>query len=141
MLFSPISGTQVAPVGPPAGKDTPSKSAERGCNVQVLAQGADGSRVEAKIFSGGSIVAEVVSKSCSGSCRPLGQLKAMVDGNGFETLQARCRVHSKCICWVSNSKHSDLMLQWLSRGEQETVEQHQSSAKELKKSVGMKVRG
>jgi hypothetical protein len=87
------------------------------------------------------VVADVVYRSGS-SVKQLGQLKNMVDNkSGFETLQARCKVHSRCICWISSTRHSDLMLQWLAKGGQESFEQHQASAKELKRSIGMKIRG
>lgn len=122
----------------------PTSSTSSSCpqgNIQILSQGVDGSVVEASLFSGGSVVADVVYRSGS-SVKQLGQLKNMVDNkSGFETLQARCKVHSRCICWISSTRHSDLMLQWLAKGGQESFEQHQASAKELKRSIGMKIRG
>ena len=110
-------------------------------STQVLSRGTDGSVVEAHLFGGGSILAEVVSKHGS-SKRTLGMIKVMIDNKkGTETLQGLCKVHSKCKCWLSNSQHSDLLIQWLAKGGDETQEQHSASSTELKKSIGMKIRG
>ena len=110
-------------------------------NVQILSRGTDGSVIEAHIFSDGAIVAEVVSKGAT-TQKSLGNIKSLVDSTkGHETLQARCKSHKNCMCWLSSNRHSDLLLQWLCKGDQESFEQHQTAAKELKKSIGMKIRG
>lgn len=108
--------------------------------MQILSQGPDGV-IEARIYSAGTTVAEVVRKPPEKPLRHLGVVKVMIDNSkGLQTLQARCRVHSKCICWLSNCNHTDLLLQWLSKGDSESHEEHQVAATELKRSTGMKVR-
>lgn len=110
-------------------------------STQVLSRETDGSVVEAQFLGGGSILAEVVSKHGS-SKKTLGMIKVMVDNKkGTETLQGICKVHSRCKCWLSNTQHSDLLIQWLAKGGNETYERHSVSSTELKKSIGMKIRG
>ena len=101
---------------------------------------SDGSFVEAVHLSTGSFCSQVVRHGSGGS-KVLGTLRHMIDSRtGQQSLQATCKIHQRCICWVSNCNHMDLMLNWLGIADENTKEQHQELSTELKKSVGMKVR-
>jgi hypothetical protein len=106
---------------------------------KTLCVDPDGSYVVVKV-SKGTIVATVELQSPNLRPRDLGIVKQMVDfKTGRVSLQAVCRLHSRCICWVSNQQNSDLLCQWLESGRKENRDSHQKLAKELKVSIGMKV--
>ena len=108
---------------------------------QVLACREDGSRVEARFAPRSKILVEVVRQTDT-STKTLGEIVQMLDfERGHESLQARCRVHSRCICWFSNANHCDLLAEWLSNADLLSIQEHQTRSKELKRSIGMKVRG
>ena len=113
------------------------------CEKSVLEILADGARVEAWRFRSGRTVAKVVKTGVFGSERSLGEVRLMTDGkSGLQTLQAKCKIHSsKCICWISNSKHLDLLMDWAGKGAQATEAEHLVMARALKQSIGMRVRG
>ncbi len=111
-----------------------------GIRTQILRVEDDGSIVEAS-FGKGNCVAEVFLKT-RGTSKSLGKITSLVDRNkGSETLKARCACHKQCICWISTSKHCDLLLQWLAEGSKCDAAAHSSQSKELKKHIGMKIRG
>lgn len=162
-LYFPVTATallQASPSRPStAGQSCPSSSSTSthtgGATVSVLATGsggceksileafADGSRTEVWKLSRGNVVAQVVKIGVFGSQRILGEVKMMTDGkSGLQTLQAKCKIHSsKCICWISNSKHLDLLVDWVGKGAQESETEHLAMARALKQSIGMRVRG
>jgi len=120
---------------PASGSNQPMKS--------VLEVFQDGSRVEVWKFPSGSIAAKVLKFGVFGSERLLGEVRVMEDGKtGFKTLQGRCKTHSsKCLCWFSSTRHLDLLSNWIANGAQGDEQNHQTMARELKRSIGMKVRG
>ena len=101
--------------------------------------------VEARHLKRGSTIAEVYR--CSnvvGDTSPekyLGMLKCVVNKTGhMASMCSVCKIHSSCQCWVSNMSSADLLLQWLVQADSTSAETHLVLAKDLKKSVGMKVR-
>ena len=71
----------------------------------------------------------------------LGTVKRMISTTtGKESLQAICKVHKQCMCWLSNSQNLDLLLEWLSTADQDGPDVHSDSAVALKTSLGMRVR-
>ena len=114
-----------------------------GCDKSILEAFADGTRIEALRFSRGNMVAKVVKIGVFGSEKNLGEMKMMTDGkSGLQTLQAKCKIHSsKCICWISNSKHLDLLVDWAGKGAQVSETEHLAMARALKQGIGMRVRG
>ena len=120
---------------PSSGSNQPVKS--------VLESLQDGSRIEVWKFPSGSIAAKVLKFSAFGTERLLGEVKVMVDGRtGLKTLQGRCKTHSStCMCWLSSTRHLDLLSNWIASGASGDEQNHQTMARELKRSIGMKVRG
>lgn len=114
--------------------------------VRVLAHRDDGSIIEARYYQKSSaILAEVWSVPKPGGTtttpKRLGGIRLMVDRNkGTQTLQAFCKCHNRCMCWISSTQHCDLLLQWLVEADQQTAEKHRSLCVELKKGIGMKTR-
>ncbi|CAE7837487.1 unnamed protein product [Symbiodinium sp. CCMP2592] len=82
------------------------------------------------------------------SVRVLGVVKRMIStASGAESLQALCRIHKQCMCWLSNSQNLELLLEWLSVAEEDSEtdglssqSHHQDLAVALKQSLGMRVR-
>ena len=120
---------------PASGSDQPVKSL-----LDVL---NDGGRIEVWKFPSGSIAVKVLKIGVFGSETLLGEVKVMVDGKtGLKTLQGKCKTHScKCICWLSSTRHLDLLSNWIANGATGDEQNHQTMARELKRSIGMKVRG
>lgn len=101
--------------------------------------------VEARHLNKGATIAEVHRCSnVSGDASPekfLGMLKCVVNKSGnMASMCSVCKIHSSCQCWVSNMSSADLLLQWLVQADSTSAETHLVLAKDLKKSVGMKVR-
>ena len=88
----------------------------------------------------GSTVAQVELRKDS-STTVLGIVKHLIDNKtGKGSLQAVCRRHSKCLCWVSKTEHIQLLIEWLAEARVATRDHHLNLGTELKKSIGMKVR-
>lgn len=108
-------------------------------DFDILAANPDGGVVRLRRL-GGSTVGEVELMSGSVT-KPLGAVKLLVNGiNGQESLKATCKQHKKCSCWISSSRNADLLFQWLADGRDLSADDHQNSAKQLKLSIGMKVK-
>ena len=119
-----------------SGNPVPSKP-----KSQVIASYPDGSMVQA-VYSGHGTSFCTVERLQAGTSKLLGEIKLLVQSvTGQETLRAICKLHgSNCQCWITNSKDSDLLLQWLAAGEFNSREEHQTLSLELRRSIGMKVR-
>ena len=88
----------------------------------------------------GATLAKVVLKSDSNE-KILGEIKNMVDQkSGRLSLQAVCKIHRSCNCWLSKGEHADLLMSWLSDAHLKSHQDHKASSIELRKSIGMKVR-
>ncbi len=124
------SGTQKAAGSKPASEKS-----------RVLFAHDDGSIVEALFLHQGTITTQVVRNGSSGT-KLLGNIRSMVDNKtGQQSLQAQCKIHnSNCKCWISNTNHFDLLLDWLGHADQHVQDKHQELATDLKVSIGMKVR-
>lgn len=111
-------------------------------NAEVLRRSAE-FIVVARHHRKGAVLAEVVKCMTLGSEeKSLGQLRCVLNKNGTAaSMNAICRIHTSCQCWVSNMESSDLLLDWLVTGDTMRHEEHQALAKDLKRSVGMKIRG
>ena len=134
MPSQPSNGaTQICPAGS-------SKPALVKTTASVL---SDGGRIEIWKLAQGATVAKVVKIGAFGSETHLGEAVVLVDSKtGCETLQGRCKIHgSKCKCWFSANKHLDLLLDWLVKGIEQDDIGHQTLARSLKQSIGMRVRG
>ena len=109
---------------------------------QLLKMDEDGAKIEV-MFGGTGTDYCSVRRSLNGKVELLGSVKKLTkQTNGSESLRALCKRHTRCECWVTGgTTHSDLILQWLAVAPKETVESHARLALELKRSVGMKVRG
>lgn len=132
-------GQQVDDAGSGRQKVDGSKPASQ--KSRVLFAHDDGSIVEALFLNQGSITTQVVRNGSSGT-KLLGNIRLMVDNKtGQQSLQAQCKVHnSNCKCWISNTNHFDLLLDWLGNADQHVKDKHQELATDLKVSIGMKVR-
>ena len=110
---------------------------------EVLRLEPDGSRIRVVYESRGLEICRVEHvKPEAQEIEVLGVIKQMTRAStGVDTLQAVCRRHSSCICWMSNTQHLDLLLDWLASASSEDYASHQAMAVQLKTSVGMKVRG
>ena len=125
---------------PSGGSSSSTKDNQGASKSQILFANSDGSVVEAVIFRSGAIGAQVLRR-WSGGTKILGILKHMLDAKtGHQSLQAICKVHSNCRCWITNANHCDLLLNWLGVAEQNVQTRHCELASELKSSIGMKVR-
>ena len=108
---------------------------------------ADGSQVRANFHTGQGTshctVVHVSNPSGASSSKTLGEIKLLVQSQtGQETLRGLCKLHGKsCQCWVNSPAHLDLVLQWLGSGHTMDAVQHASASLELRRSIGMKVRG
>jgi hypothetical protein len=54
--------------------------------------------------------------------------------------KATCKIHRGCFCMINNCHDSMLLLRWLQRAADCTVEEHSKLSKELRVSLGIKVR-
>ena len=111
-------------------------------NSKVVCIDSDGGTVFVNSLGPGhgSCIAQVELKRNS-STTVLGVVKHLIDGKtGKGSLQAVCRKHSKCLCWVSNTENSQLLFEWLAEARVATRDHHLNLGTELKKSIGMKVR-
>ena len=110
-------------------------------NVRILCAEPDGSSVVVKLLGKGVAVAQVELRSNSMSTPTvLGIVKHMVDvRSGRASLQAVCKQHAKCLCWISNTQNLELLLQWLAESRKSDRDQHARLCHELKRSIGMKV--
>ena len=107
---------------------------------EILCTDPDGSVVELEKCGTSGVIANVYSRSGS-TKRILGSVSLMIDHkSGAQSLKATCKVHSQCICWISNSRNADLLFDWLADGRKKTKAGHADLSTELKKSIGMKVR-
>ena len=136
----------IPPEAAPASSSSSSSSHATGqaaAAVAILRTESDGSQIRVVYEKRGLEICRVEHvKSQTNETKILGSIKQMVNrSNGRESLQAVCRQHSSCICWLSNTQHSDLLLGWLASASTEDVSSHQQLAAVLKRSVGMKVRG
>ncbi|CAE7247237.1 unnamed protein product [Symbiodinium sp. CCMP2592] len=109
---------------------------------QLLKMDEDGAKIEV-MFGGTGTDFCSVRRCLNGKVEPLGLVKKLTKTtNGQESLRALCKKHTRCECWVTGgTAHSDLILEWLAVAPKETAESHARLASELKRSVGMKVRG
>jgi len=100
--------------------------------------------VEARHVKKGAVLTEVVRcnpSSVENSEKLLGQLKfVLAKSSNHASMNAICKIHRNCQCWVSNETSSHLLLQWLVQADTCDSDEHQSLAKELKKSIGMRIR-
>lgn len=128
---------------PPAQASSASSAPQASSKRTVLKREEGGAWIEARHLDRGTTVSEVYRVDGPGhKGRLLGDLKLMINQNtGQQTMQGRCKVHRSCICWLNSTMNSDLLLGWLSSGHTATHECHQALAKDLKRSLGMKVRG
>lgn len=113
-------------------------------NSEILSRDAV-SFVEARHMKKGATIAEVYRCSNvpgdASRDKFLGMLKCVVNKSGnTASMCSVCRIHSSCQCWVSNMSSADLLLQWLVQADATSAEDHLVLARDLKKSVGMKVR-
>ena len=86
----------------------------------------------------GTAVAQVECVSNSAT-KVIGIVKHLVDKFGKGSFQGVCRLHPRCMCWLSHTKNLDLLCQWLAEAGRTTRDRHIQLATELKKLVGMKV--
>ncbi len=112
-----------------------------GVKKEVLSRG-NGFFVEARHYRTGSFVSDVVRcETVSSQEKLLGNLKCIVNKNtNSASLNAICKIHSNCCCWISSVQNSDLLLQWLQEAQNVSKEEHQVLSKDLKRSIGMKIR-
>ncbi|CAE7251721.1 unnamed protein product [Symbiodinium natans] len=143
---APASGSAAsADVGRPGPSEPVSRAAAAGSSGvvhdwQLLSTEEDGSRVEVK-YGGHGTTFCTVRRVFRGVVEELGAANLLVKhATGQESLRAVCRKHKKCECWISNTHHSDLLLQWLRVAHKESPDSHARLSLELRRSIGMKVR-
>ena len=76
-----------------------------------------------------------------GISTPVGRVNVLV-GKDRVSYKAHCTMHKNCQCWAQNTdgRLLDQLVQWLSQGPDLTPIQHDNLSKELRQSLGMKVR-
>ena len=107
--------------------------------VLSTSNGSD-SFVEARHVKKGALLAEVVRCSTGSVEKLLGHLKFALGKNNHASMNAVCKIHTSCQCWVSNETSSNLLLQWLVEADTCDRDDHQTLAKDLKRSLGMRIR-
>ena len=108
--------------------------------TELLRVDPDGQHVFLRRLSSSGTVAQVEVTSGS-TTKVLGSVVQLVDPKtGQVTLRAPCKVHSRCVCWISKATNVDLLFQWLADGRNCTPVEHADLSFELKKSIGMKVK-
>ena len=135
------SSASSSAVVPPLTRDGAQSSRPRQ-TWQLLKMDEDGAKIEV-MFGGTGTDYCSMRRSLNGKVESLGSVKRLTKpSNGQESLRALCKKHTRCECWVTGgTAHSDLILEWLAVAPKETAESHARLASELKRSVGMKVRG
>ena len=124
--------------------ETASAAASSTTSERVLRINADGSQIKVVNSIRGLQLCHVerVPAAPRGPARILGSIKRMVAAkNGRESLQAVCKAHSQCQCWLSNTDNLDLLLDWVAHADQCSAAEHETLSNELKLSIGMRVRG
>lgn len=123
-----------------AAKDSGGSKQTSVAKAEILCVDSGGETVQYKRLGNTGVLVEVELKTAS-KTRLLGNVTLLVDGKtGNSTLRATCKAHSRCACWISNSRNIDLLIDWLAEGRKHEKDDHQQLAIELKKSIGMKVR-
>ena len=108
--------------------------------TEVLDRG-HGFVIEVKHYNVGAFLAEVIKREVGKSEQILGRLKLVLNRTtNYASMNAICKIHTGCQCWLSNIQNSDLLLDWLAQADRCTQQEHQVLARDLKKSLGMKVR-
>ena len=107
----------------------------------ILRRDDDGSCIRVVNTGRGLELCRVERERLSSDVKILGVVKRMVaQRTGKESLQAVCKVHPGCICWVSGTAGHDLLVDWLSSADREDATTHQVLAASLKMSLGMRIR-
>lgn len=109
-------------------------------NSQILERGP-GFTVEVRSVNQGHLLNEVVKCTEDSKEKQLGQLRLVLNKTtNHASLNAVCKIHSSCRCWISNVENSDLLLQWLGAADSCSHEVHQELAANLKQSIGIAIR-
>ena len=109
--------------------------------TEVFSRGP-GYTIEVRHIKRGATLAEMFECTLADSREKLlGSLKFVLNKrNNHASLNAICKVHSNCQCWISSATNSDLLFNWLLESRRCSKDDHQILASDLKKSIGMSVR-
>jgi hypothetical protein len=116
-------------------------SNEKSIKTEIFASGSDYT-IEVRHIKRGAVLAEMVERTLADSREKLlGILKFVLNTkSNHGNLNAICKIHSNCQCWISSSTHSDLLFNWLLESRNCSRDNHQILASDLKMSIGMRVR-